>query len=386
MNNPATLQAVLSRFMPAYQCSHALNPVQAKACHHIAQCRTEALGGQTVHCNQCEFEQIRYHSCRNRHCPQCQQQASAQWCDKQREQVLPAPYFHLVFTLPHELNPWVQLHPEVIYSLLFKTAWKTLKCFGADQKRLNGELGMTAVLHTWGQSLSQHVHLHCLVPGGALASDEWRPAKGHYLFPVRALSNYFRGAMVSAIRKAYEKGELSRITMAQQVDERLGVLMKKSWVVYTKSYLTQADTVVKYLAQYSHKIAISNHRLQRITDEQVTFSWKDYRKQSKRQSMSLSGEEFIRRFLLHVLPKGLMRIRHYGFLSNRCRKEKLAKIREYLMQAHEAALNHRTEQKTAKPITIPHCPCPKCKAGQLQVIAEIPAIRRLNGKRRQYVS
>jgi len=201
--------------------------------------------------------------------------------------------------------------------------------------------------------------------------------------------------MVSAIRKAYEKGELSRITMAQQFDERLNGLMKKAWVVYTKSYLTQADTVVKYLAQYSHKIAISNHRLQRVTDEQVTFGWKDYREKAKRQLMSLSGEEFIRRFLLHVLPKGLMRIRHYGFLSNRCRKEKLAKIRRYIAQPNEAALNHRTEQKTAKPMTIPlgksrsnlgDCPCPKCKAGKLQVIAEIPAIRRMNGERRPYVS
>ncbi|MCF6325229.1 MAG: transposase [Gammaproteobacteria bacterium] len=241
---------------------------------------------------------------------------------------------------------------------------------------------MTAVLHTWEKNLSQH----CLVPGRALSGDEWRPAKGHYLFPVRALSHHFRGAMVSAIRKTYQQNKLHRITDSQQVDEKLDGLMKKAWVVYTRPYLTEADTVVKYLSQYSHKIAISNHRLQRVTDEQVTFGWKDYRAAGQRKIMSLNGAEFIRRFLLHILPKGLMRIRHYGFLSNRCRKEKLAKIRRYIAQSKEAALNHGTEQTTAKPITIPNCPCPKCKAGILQVIAEIPAIRALRGERRQYVN
>ncbi len=380
------MQRVLSRFMVGYQSSHTLTPIQAKVCHHIGLCRTEALGGQTVHCNQCAFEQTRYHSCRNRHCPQCQQQASAQWCESQCQQILPTAYFHLVFTLPHELNPWIQLHPEVIYSLLFQSAWKTLKCFGADKKRLNGELGMTAVLHTWGQNLSQHVHLHCLVPGGALSEEGWHAAKGHYLFPVRALSRHFRGAMVSAIRRAYQQNKLHRINDPRQVDERLNGLMKKAWVVYTKSYLTQPQTIVKYLARYSHKIAISDTRLQQVNDEQVTFRWKDYRDKDKRKLMSLTGEEFIRRFLLHVLPKGLMRIRHYGFLANRCRKAKLATIRA-LIEQRQATENETSavEKKSVNGPNTTHCPCPKCKQGVLQVLAEIPARRIVGGERRQHL-
>jgi len=272
----------------------------------------------------------------------------------------------------------------VLYSLLFQSAWKTLKCFGADKKRLNGELGMTAVLHTWGQNLSQHVHLHCLVPGGALSEEGWHAAKGHYLFPVRALSRYFRGAMVSAIRKADQQNKLHRINDPRQVDEGLNGLMKKAWVVYTKPYLKQPETIVTYLARYSHKITISDSRLQSINDEQVTFRWKDYRDKDKHKVMSLSGEEFIRRFLLHVLPKGLMRIRHYGFLANRCRKTKLARIRDVMTQQQAAEIapgtGHDKEIDCFKPAD---GRCPKCKQGRLVVIAEMPTKRIVGGERRQ---
>jgi hypothetical protein len=200
------IQAVFDRFLPAYRQHHGLSAPQRNASHAILACRTEALGGQWVHCTHCDFEQTRYHSCRNRHCPQCQQQATQQWCEKQMQQVLPVNYFHLVFTLPHELNGWVGLYPQVIYQLLFQCAWETLKTFGADPKRLGGEMGMTAVLHSWGQNLLRHVHLHCLVPGGALSDDQqhWHWAKSTYLFPVRALTRVFRGKMVSALRQAHQ--------------------------------------------------------------------------------------------------------------------------------------------------------------------------------------
>lgn len=198
----ADLQTILGRFLNRDQ---RLSPRQWQVCSHIQTCRTAALGGLQLHCNHCDYELPQYHACRDRHCPRCQQRASRRWCEQQQAAVLPVTYYHLVFTLPHVLNPWVQLHPQVIYSLLFQSVWATLKAFSADSKRLGGELGMTGVLHTWGQNLSQHVHLHCLIPGGALsAQGQWRSAKSSYLFPVRALSRVFRGKMVSALRARYQ--------------------------------------------------------------------------------------------------------------------------------------------------------------------------------------
>ncbi len=384
MDRSTTMQAVFSQFMANYQQHHRLTPAQTKVCRHIGMCRTAALGGQVVHCDHCPFEQVRYHSCRNRHCPQCQRRASLDWGDKQCRQVLPVPYFHLVFTLPHTLNPWLQLHPEVLYSCLFRAVWKTLKQFGADKKRLDGELGMTAVLHTWGQNLSQHVHLHCIVPGGALSAAGWHPSKGSYLFPVRALSRHFRGAMVSAIRNAAKRGKLHRINDPKQVDERLSQLMSHDWVVYSRSRIEHTESVVNYLARYSHKIAISDSRILDIGGEGVTFGWKDYRDSEKNKRMTLSGDEFIRRFLLHVLPPGLMRIRHYGFLANRCREAKLKVIRDglKLLKTTEEKPKVESVRLTAAP-TAPLCPCPKCKQGLLRVISEIPRPPWEHKKRRQ---
>ena len=219
------------------------------------QCHTEALGGMSYQCDHCDSEVPLYHSCRDRHCPQCQQRASRQWQDKKQRAVLPVTYYHLVFTLPHELNGWVQLHPEVIYALLFKAVWKTLKAFGADQKRLNGKLGMTGVLHTWGKSLSQHVHLHCLVPGGALTDDHhWHPAKSNYLFPVKALSRHYRGNLVCALRSAANDGQLNRVTRKGEVGKILNTLMQKDWVVYSKHCLNRTDSIIGYLARYTHRL------------------------------------------------------------------------------------------------------------------------------------
>jgi len=285
--------------------------------------------------------------------------------------VLPVNYFHVVFTLPHELNPWVQCHADVIYRCLFQSVWRTIKRFGQDPKRLNGNMGMTAVLHTWGQNLSQHVHLHCLIPGGALSHDQqqWRSAKSNYLFPVKALSRHFRGAMVSALREAHQRGELHRLG-AEDIESGLEQLMAHEWVVYSKAYLKKAETIVRYLGRYTHKIALSDSRIMNIKDDQVTFNYKDYR-DNKDKCMQLNGEEFIRRFLMHVLPNGFMRIRHYGFLSNRSRRQKLDTIRSCL---HSQAEPVMTDKPTVdvSPISNMTCPCPKCKAGHLQIRYEIP--------------
>ena len=353
-----TLQRLLAQHLDDYMQSHKLDSQRLKVCDHLLSCHTPALGGIAYQCDQCCSEVPLYHSCRDRHCPQCQQRATRQWCERQQQAVLPVTYYHLVFTLPHELNGWVQLHPEIIYATLFKSAWKTLKAFGADQKRLNGKLGMTAVLHTWGQSLSQHVHLHCLVPGGALGEDrQWHPAKSNYLFPVKALSRHYRGNLVSALRQCANRGELDRVTHQGEVDRILNTLMQKDWVVYSKHCLNRTDSIIGYLARYTHRIAISNHRLIGSDHDQIRFSYKDY-KTDQHRVMALHYDEFIRRFLLHVLPKGLMRIRHYGILANRCRKSSITIIRKILSTPEPEQRNTTISEAATYP-------CPTCRKGQL---------------------
>ena len=360
MTAAISLQTVLSRFMD----DQRLSPRQGQVVAHIQACRTPALGGQALHCDHCDYANVLYHACRDRHGPHCQQRASKRWCERQQAAVLPVTYYHLVFTLPHTLNRWVELHPEVLYRLLFQSVWATLKRFAADPKRLGGELGMTAVLHTWGQTLTRHVHLHCLIPGGVLnPQGQWNRAKSTYLFPVRALSRHVRGYMVSALRAAAHRGELSRITRPGDIDQTLDTLMQEDWVVYSKPCVSHTDTVVAYLARYSHRIAINEHRLVAMDEERVAFRYKAYRDGGKQKVLWLSGVEFIRRFLLHVLPKGLMRIRHFGFLANRCRITKLDRIR--------AALTRPAEKPAEldKAVTWPEerFPCPHCLLGSLCV-------------------
>jgi len=375
MNRKNDLQQVLHQFLPGYCEKHTLSPRQAEICTHIGACRTEVLGGVQLHCDHCDYEQPWYCACRDRHCPKCQWRATEAWCDRQCRSVLPVTYYHLVFTLPHDLNPWVQLHPEVIYHLLFKAVWATLKAFGADPRRLGGQLGMTAVLHTWGQQLWRHVHLHCLIPGGALdETGQWHAARSSYLFPDRALSRHFRGRMVSELRQAWQRGDLERVTRPGEVDRVLDGLMEIGWVVYTKPWLRDAGTVVAYLARYTHRVAISDARIGEISGGKVTVSYKDYQDNDRWKHMNLAGEELIRRFLLHVLPKGLMRIRHYGFLANRCRKEKLAKIRQWLNQAmtEEVAAEASSGREEG-------WPCPECHRGALRVISELQPVRLTGG-------
>ena len=372
MKHRLHLHTIVSRFIEATQQQHPLTPAQWKVMRHLTQCRTPALGGQFVQCGECGFSQHRYHSCRNRHCPQCQQRATQQWCERQRRHTLPVTYYHVVFTLPDSLNPWVACHAAVIYRCLFAAVWHTIKTFGADAKRLHGEMGMSAVLHTWGQSLTRHVHLHCLIPGGAFtAHGQWAAAKSTYLFPVRALSRHFRGHMVSALRKAYRNGECPLLSAAR-VTADLNRLMQSDWVVYSKAYIKQADSVVNYLGRYTHKIALSESRLRAVTDEQVVFDVKDYRTGTT-QAMALSGVEFLRRFLLHVLPPGFMRVRHYGFLANRVRETKLTQIRDCLHQKdrsrHTPGANR--SDVTSTPSAPKPCPCPRCRTGRLRVRYEI---------------
>jgi len=273
-----------------------------------------------------------------------------------------------VFTLPHALDGWVQVHDREIYTLFFAAVWATLRAFAADPKRLDGQLGMTAVLHTWGQTLIRHVHLHCLVPGGALSEQgQWHPAKSTYLFPVRALSRHLRGGFVSRLRQAIEAGRLTRIKDAAQIDAMLDALMDTDWVVYSKPCLTHTQTVVSYLGRYTHRIALSDARILDFTDGQVALAYKDYR-DGRDKVMRLEAEELLRRYLLHVLPKGLMRVRHFGFLANRCRRERLGQIR--------VAIDAQQTEKASEPsdnneMPFDGWPCPNCRQGRLRVIGLI---------------
>jgi hypothetical protein len=376
MNNPATLQAALARFLD----ETGLDSHRRKVCGHLLACHTEAMGGSLLRCETCAEEQHWYHGCRDRHCPQCQSRATRRWALQQHKATLPVPYYHLVFTLPHTLNGWVQLHPEVIYRVLFHSAWQTLKRFAENPKRLGGQLGMSAVLHTWGQILIQHVHLHCLVPGGVLNDKgQWKAAKGNYLFPVKALSRHFRGTLVSALRQCIEIGELPRITRPDEIDEVLDKLMAQEWVVYTKHCLNRTETVIDYLARYTHRIAITNARILSVDHTGVLLRYKDYRDHDRHKTMQLAGDEFVRRYLLHVLPKGFTRIRHYGFLAGCCRKRRLAQIREALVVDQETT--DKADPKRESQEKAYHCPV--CKVGVLQVIGELPQQWRCNSAMRR---
>ncbi|GMR16748.1 MAG: hypothetical protein BMS9Abin31_1121 [Gammaproteobacteria bacterium] len=262
MNDHFIFAKIIQQFLPDVRHKQALSPQQASSCQNILNCHTAKLGGMDYVCHTCTCHFPLYHSCRHRHCPQCQQKASEQWVEQRMESVLPVPYFHLVFTLPHELNGWAQLHSEVIYHLLFQCAWHTLDDYSQNNKQLQGKLGMTAALHTWGQALEQHVHLHCLIPGGAICNEKgFTTSRRDYLYPQRTLAKIFRGKMVSALRQAWRDGKLHRITQPQQVDTVLNEVMKKDWVLHTQPHLNKAETVVRYLARYTYRTAISLSRI-----------------------------------------------------------------------------------------------------------------------------
>lgn len=325
----------------AYEQTHVLSHAQRRALHAIALCRTPALGGQRAVCEACGAEQIIYHSCRNRHCPKCQRVATERWLDARRRELLPIEYFHVVFTLPHDLNPLAQSHPQLVYRLLFQAASSTLLRFGRDPRHLGGLLGITAVLHTWSQNLDQHVHLHCIVTGGALAPDEsrWVPARPGFLFPVRALSKVFRGTYLAGLQRAFDRGELhltgslARFAAPTAFAEWLTTLRRHPWVVYCKPPFAGPEHVLAYLGRYTHRVALSNDRLLAFDGARVRFRWRDYADGDRLKIMELEAAEFLRRFLLHVVPDGFVRIRHFGLLANHRRAARLARCHTLLAQA-----------------------------------------------------
>jgi len=364
----------------AYRANHRLSFQQERVLRSIAACRTAALGGHVTRCDRCGTRVISYRSCRNRHCPKCQTLAKQRWLERQCADLLDIDYWHLVFTLPHELNALVQGNPRVIYRLLFRAASQTLLEFGRNPRWLGGELGITMVLHTWGQRLDQHIHVHCVVTGGALSPDgeRWIAAKPGFLFPVRALSAVFRGKYIEALAQAYQDGELrfagSTTPLADHRTFRgfLVTLNNHDWVVYAKPPFAGAEQVLAYLGRYTHRVAIANHRLVSFDNGEVRFLWRDYAHGNKTRIMALSAEEFLRRFLLHTLPPGFVKIRHYGILGNRCRHQKVARCRTLLDQpAPEPQQPESVEDMMLRLTGIDIQLCPVCQQGRMQVIASL---------------
>jgi hypothetical protein len=354
--------------------TRSLASVQLRALRAIQACRTPALGGHRESCDHCGASRAVYHSCRNRHCPKCQTLAKERWIEARRADLLPLPYFHTVFTLPHELNRLAQFRPRILYNLLFEAAAQTLQAFGRDPKHLGGEIGITAILHTWGQNLGQHIHLHCLVTGGALAPDgsRWLKSNPHYLFPVRALSPVFRAKFITGLERAFEKRLLPR----DEIDVELLVitLRAKPWVVYTKRPFAGPESVLQYLGRYTHRIAISNDRIVGLQDGVVRFRWRDYSDDNQNKFMELPANEFLRRFLLHVLPRGFMRIRHFGLLANRHRKPKLERCRQLLAatpppETRAESVSEMVVRLTGKDLTR----CPFCETGTMRVTRQLPS-------------
>jgi hypothetical protein len=323
----------------------------ARTLDELSKCRTAALGGHVRRCCCCGLIDYRYHSCGNRHCPQCGGSKRAAWLDKRRAELLDVPYFHVVFTLPHTLSALVLGNRETLYGLLFEAAAQTLLEVAARARHLGARLGVLAVLHTWGQQLEHHPHVHCVVPGGGLACDasgvveepwRWCSCRPNFFLPVKVLGQVFRGKYVAGLRRAYQRGDLrfagSTAVLADHgaFEALLQSLYALDWVVYAKAPFGGPEQVLKYLTGYTHRVALSNGRLVRVSDEEVTFTWKDYAANCQRKELTLSGVEFVRRFCLHVLPRGLVRIRQYGLLSNRDRSERLARCRELLGMSREA--------------------------------------------------
>ena len=365
-----------------YRQTHRLSRPQLRAMRAIENCRTAALGGHVYRCDHCGTEKISYNSCRNRHCPKCQNLDKERWLEERRSELLPVPYYHLVFTLPEELNLLALGNPREIYDLLFRSASQTLLEVAADPKHLGAHLGILAVLHTWGQTLVLHPHLHCIVPAGGPSLDgtRWVAGSEKFLLPVRVLAAVFRGKFLAGLKELYQEGSLSLSGGAESLHDPfefrnlLDRLYRKSWWVYSKPPFGGPEQVLKYLARYTHRVALSNYRLVRLENDQVTFTYKDYSEGSQVRQMTLPVEEFIRRFLLHILPDRFVRIRHYGLFANRHRASCLANSRELLgaeLTTVEPAQREDWQAVLLRVTGQDPTLCPKCGRGRLRLVEEL---------------
>jgi hypothetical protein len=356
-----------------YRRAHTPSAPQQKVLRHIAACRTAALGGHLDECDSCGHRRISYNSCRDRHCPKCQGPQREQWLQQRLERLLPVPYFHLVFTLPDELNPLVLRNKRLLFTILFDAASATLRQIARDPKHLGAEIAVTAVLHTWGQNLLFHPHLHCVVTGGGLSPDgkRWVAGRERFFLPVRVLAKLFRGKFLAAINRAHKDGTLDlRGSTAELATPECWAsfrnqLYSKAWVVYAKPPFGGPEQVFRYLGRYTHRVAISNHRLVELVDGKVTFTVKDHKAGGNRKTLTLDAVEFLRRFLLHVLPKRFVRIRHYGLCAGRNVQTKLNAARQLLEPSAEApslsiSSEHTWSDRFRERTGIDIMACPAC--------------------------
>lgn len=366
---------IFSLFGEEYRRKHKLPLQQRKVMFAVEACRTSVLGGHVDSCNSCGHKRISYNSCRNRHCPKCQNLNKEKWIEKLSCNLLPVKYFHIVFTIPSELNRLCLVNQKVLYDILFQSASQTILSLAKDEKHLGVLSGLVAVLHTWGQNLMDHPHLHTMVPAGGWSewNGYWKNTKKNFFIHVKVLSKVFRGKFLAAIKTAYKnkqlkfEGEIKSLNQSGNFKNLIDILYKKDWVVYAKEPFKNASGIIKYLGNYTHRIAISNDRIQKIEGDEILFGWKDYRDNSKRKMMSLTAHEFIRRFLLHVLPPGFCKIRYYGILSSRNRNTVLQKCKNAMaIKEAKSKFEGLMWNEVLKIVTgFDVLMCPHCKKGKM---------------------
>jgi hypothetical protein len=372
---------IFRRYGAAYRENHgaSLCTAQRRVMSAIELCRTAALGGHVEHCDRCDHQRICYNSCRDRHCPKCQSLARAKWLEDRRSELLDTQYFHVVFTVPQPIAAIALQNKETVYNILFRATAETLRTIAADPEHLGAQIGFFAVLHTWGQALLAHPHLHCVVPGGGISPDgkRWISCPPDFFLPVPVLSRLFRRLFLDYLRQAFDAGGLQFFSSLEPLRARnaflrhIAPIRKKDWVVYAKPPFAGPEEVLKYVARYTHSVAISNNRLLDIDDGKVQFRWKDYRDDNRHKTMTLGADEFIRRFLLHVLPDGFQRIRYFGFLANRYRAEKLALCRQLMQMPPPATTpevnkDYKDRYEALTGISLKKCPL--CRCGTMLVI------------------
>ncbi len=371
------LQDILRLYGESYRKKYAgsISSAQYRVMRHIEICRTAEMGGHIDRCDECDHERNSYNSCRDRHCPKCQFLKKEKWLENRLDDFLPINYFHVVFTLPSEINSLMLNNQKIMYDLFFRCVSETLKELSADKKYIGARIGFITVLHTWGQNILYHPHVHCIVTGGGLSNngDKWISSRSKFLFPVKVMGSLFRGKFLDCVKKEFTKETLNTDLLRSDFNQLIDSMYRKDWVVYSKPPFKKPETVFEYLARYTHRIAISNHRIVAIKDDHIFFKWRDYANGNKEKIMSLHAHEFIRRFLLHVLPKKFVKIRHYGLFSSRSKKITLETCRKILKVSCES---HRKNVESWKELLLRvsgidiDC-CPVCGKGTMIVIKEI---------------
>ena len=364
------IQKILEIGLEEYLSENKTVGYKKKVIRAIKNCKTEEMGAHKYVCDECGYEEIAYNSCRNRHCPNCQTGKKLKWIEDRKEEVLNIKYYHIVFTIPSEIYGIAIQNQEKIYKILFKASAETLKELAADEKYLGGEIGFFSILHTWGQNLMFHPHIHCVVTGGGLTEiGKWIEKKEDFFIPVRVMSRKFRGKFLNYLRKEKIKfyGDNKYLEDPTNYDNLISDMYKKEWVVYCKEPFKNANSVIQYLGRYTHRVAISNERIVKVEKDTVTFKWRDYKDENKMKEMTITIQEFIRRFLIHILPPHFMKIRYYGILGNKNKKKKLLKCkiltRTKIVKKEKLPALELLKQTLGKDFNL----CPQCKKGHMLI-------------------